>query len=83
MVITVDNWSWVLEASNDGERWDELDNRYTSELDGKYIVKSYNCKLNRSTFYRLIRLRQTGKNTSDSNYLKLSQVEFFGKVAMS
>ena len=75
--------SWVLEASNGGERWDELDNRYTSELDGKYIVKNYNCKLNRSTFYRLIRLRQTGKNTSDSNYLKLSQIEFFGKVAMS
>ena len=54
---------WVIEGSNDGGTWEELDSRNTQDLNGKYITKTYDCQRTRSESYRYLRLRQTGKNS--------------------
>ena len=71
---------WSIEGSNDGNEWKEIDKRDTQDLNGNYIVKNYECELNRTSeeFYRYLRLRQTGLNSYNNHYLKLSEIEFFG-----
>ena len=72
--------SWVLEVSNDGSTWEAVDERNTQDLNGKYIVKTYECSKRSDSFARYVRLRQTGKNSSSSDRLELSEIEFFGKL---
>ena len=69
---------WVIEGSNDGGSWEELDSRNTQDLNGNSITKTYDCQSMRSKSYRYLRLRQTGKNSSGWDYLRLSEIEFFG-----
>ena len=73
--------SWVLEVSDDGSTWDAIDERTnTQDLNGNYIVKTYDCNKRSDRFTRYVRLRQTGWNSNGSNYLMLSEIEFFGKL---
>jgi hypothetical protein len=75
---------WVIEGSNDGSTWKSLDIRNTRDLCGNYIAKTYSCpRVKSHEFFRFIRMRQTGTNTDDSDYLMLSNIEFFGKVKNS
>ena len=69
---------WVIEGSNDGRSWEELDSRNTQDLNGRYITKTYDCQRKRSESYRYLRLRQTGNNSSGGDALRLSEIEFFG-----
>jgi hypothetical protein len=60
--------------------WTWLDGRNTEDLKGASIkfMKTYECPKNSSKSFRYIRLRQTGKNRHGSDYLVLTNVEFFG-----
>ena len=71
---------WVLEVSNDGSTWEEVDKRYTTDLVGWHTVRTYECSNRRCRFVRFVRLRQNGKNSGDGDCLNLSEIEFFGQL---
>jgi hypothetical protein len=72
---------WEIEGSNDCSTWKSLDGRNAKDLCGNYLVKTYGCsRVNRREFFRFIRIRQTGKNSSNYHHLTLCNIEFFGKV---
>jgi hypothetical protein len=71
--------SWVIEGWNDKEEWIELDGQNDrSELTGtgcqKRFTVSHPCDV------RMIRLRQTGKSSSNQNYLNVRSLELFGDL---
>ena len=74
--------SWVIEASVDGSdgSWEVIDSRTTNDLNGRFIVKTYQCNQQSNKFFRYIRLRQTAKNSGGQDNLFLSEIEFFGRV---
>jgi hypothetical protein len=70
---------WVVEGSNDEENWITLDERNTRELVGLGKMKTFECPgYRQANFFRWLRVRQTGKNSTGDHYLNLSAVEFFG-----
>jgi hypothetical protein len=74
---------WVLEVSNNECQWvtiDERDLTQTQELDGSSVTMGFECNHRNDGFYRFVRLRQTGPNSSDQNHLVLSRIEFFGRL---
>jgi hypothetical protein len=75
---------WVIEGSNDGSIWEVVDRRNTQELNGKSIVKTFGCSgAESSTFFRFIRLRQTGKSCHSGiarDILSFANIEFFGTL---
>jgi hypothetical protein len=71
---------WSLAGSEDAESWTVLDERDTQDLDGSYVVKTYECQSHRSSCFRFIRLTQTRLNSSKNQHLMLANVEFFGGV---
>jgi hypothetical protein len=78
-----DGWfpvNWVIEGSNNGMDWTTLDTQTAQTLRGKYVVDNFRCSSHRSEYFRCIRLRQTGKNSTGSDQLLLCNVEFFGKL---
>jgi hypothetical protein len=72
--------SWTIEGSNDGTTWTMLDNRNTRDLAGKSIVGNFPCCSGNTSFFRHIRMRQTGKASSDAHNLILTNIEFFGRM---
>lgn len=76
---------WVIEASDDAsdDSWEIIDSRDTYDLNGRFIVKTYECNHKNSKFYRFVRLRQTGKNSGGQDNLMLSEIEFFGRLKES
>jgi hypothetical protein len=75
---------WEIEGSKDGNTWKNLDNRNTKEMGGNFIVKTYACwNASPSEFFRFIRMRQTGKNSSNNDHLLLCNIEFFGELKSS
>ena len=75
--------SWVIETSNDGSSWTEIDRKQNCrDLDARNVTKMYN--VNTSSSCRYIRLRQTGQNTNSvSRYrhqIALSGFEIFGTL---
>jgi hypothetical protein len=71
---------WVIEGSNDGASWLELDNRSTQDLCGASMVRTYPCVSPASTPFRHIRMRQTGLTTAGHYHLILTNIEFFGQL---
>jgi hypothetical protein len=74
---------WAVQGSTDGLSWTDLDRRQTQDLNNNYITKIFSCDATASQphFYRFIRLQQTGKNSSGSDYLMLANFECFGSMA--
>ena len=70
---------WVMEGSNDGSSWEELDRRDTEELSEPWITKTYDCERLQGRSFRYLRLCQTGNSNSD-DCLSLSHIEFFGTI---
>jgi hypothetical protein len=72
---------WILEGSIDGLSWTELDRRDNderlkrTELIGSFVIGDGN----REEF-RMIRLRQTDRNSGFSNMLVFNAMELFGVV---
>lgn len=71
---------WAIEGSNDGNEWICLDCRDTQKLNGNSRIKNFTCSQQNSEFFRYVRLRQTGKNSSDCDFLVLTNIEFFGSL---
>jgi hypothetical protein len=71
--------SWVIEVSNDGGHWTEVDRRENrDELCAQNVVRTF--ALSKPSGGRCVRLRQTGPN--NNNHLKtfLSGFELFGAL---
>jgi hypothetical protein len=71
--------SWVLEGSNDCEKWTVLDTRQNNQkLAGLGSVATFSvanpCRV------RSIRIRQTGSSNDGCQYLILKSLEFFGSI---
>ena len=77
------NWfrSWVIECSNDREsdNWDKVDDRNTDDLVGPGRIRTYQVQRT-GTFYRYVRMRQTGKTSHDTDILALTNIEIFGET---
>ena len=75
---------WVLEATDDvtnENSWDIIDTRNTDEMKGLYVARKFRCtRANAGQYYQFVRLRQTGKNSSGTDHLVLSEIDFFGKI---
>jgi hypothetical protein len=72
--------SWVIEGSDDGTLWTEIDRRENaSDLNALRAVKTF--AVSRSGSFGRIRLRQTGPNHRGNNCLILIAFELFGAVA--
>jgi hypothetical protein len=70
--------NWVVEGWIEGTQWIELDRRSERcELVG--LSRSVSFSTSGSEFFRKIRLRQTGANSSGSHYLTVGAFELFGE----
>jgi hypothetical protein len=69
--------SWVIESSDDGILWTEIDKRQNNnDLNGQNLTKCFH--IERSQKCRCIRLRQTGKSHSNNDLIFISSFEIFG-----
>jgi hypothetical protein len=71
--------NWMLEGSVDGTEWVELD-RQNNCRDVVGLNRSKTFSRSGDGFFQLIRLRQTGKESSGSDYLQVSAIELFGTL---
>ena len=75
--------TWIIEGSNDKENWKTIDERSNEEsVVDVSASNTFKIETNKSTndFYRFIRIRQTDVNSSHSNSLVFSVMEFFGTI---
>jgi len=71
--------SWIIEGSVSGHEWVIIDSKQNNfDLNRRNAIVSYSI-INEGQF-RYIRIKQTGKNHSGSNYLCLAGLELFGKL---
>lgn len=83
-----DGWhprNWIIEGSNTGgeseSEWTVLDSHQNDEtLKGKSFSHTFDINKSEGSeeFYRYLRIRQTGNDSSGYNFLTLSALEFFG-----
>jgi hypothetical protein len=71
--------SWVLDGSDDGTTWMEVDRRENnSDLNNKFAVKTFTVE--RVETFRMVRLRQIAPNHANNNYLLITAFEIFGAL---
>jgi hypothetical protein len=71
--------SWLVESSQDGENWTEIDRRTDNwDMNGEPWTASF--AVCNSVECHFIRLTQTGKNHYDTYHLSIDSVEFFGTL---
>lgn len=78
--------SWVIEVSNDGEKWEEIDRHDNDEsLNGQDIIKTFDIQNPNKNFYRFIQLRQTGPSWNNHNrtIFWFYFIEFYGRMKCS
>ena len=71
---------WVIEVSNDGKSWTEIDRRDTNELNGAELTRNFRISRVPSEGFRFFRLRQTGPNDEGELCLVLRALEIFGTL---
>lgn len=75
--------SWVIEGSNDNSKWTILDSQTDSPfLNDRSAVHTFeikNAEKNREGF-RYLRIRYTGPNWYNHNYMVISALEYFGSL---
>jgi hypothetical protein len=70
---------WRLEGSNDGLSWIELDRHENdTRLNSQGAIATLSIPEGNRGQYRMIRIQQTGQNSSGNDYLMLTAIEFFG-----
>jgi hypothetical protein len=69
--------NWIVEGSIEGTEWVELD-RQNNCRDLVGLNRSVTFSGSGKEFFRLIRLRQTGKNNRGDDFLTVSAIELFG-----
>lgn len=74
--------NWVFEVSNDKTKWDVIDEHSNDPtLNGDLITATFNVKQTNS-FYRYIRLRQTGISWIGSYLAYFPCFEIYGKLKL-
>ena len=69
--------SWILEVSNDGENYKEIDRHENCDLlNGCLNTATFNVSC--STPIKFVRLKAIGPNWCNNNYLVINQIEFSG-----
>jgi hypothetical protein len=71
--------SWTLEGSKDGLSWVKIDDR-TNDTSLNYlgVISTFSISSDFQNEFRMIRLRMTGKDSSGTNHIVVSAIEFFG-----
>jgi len=70
--------NWNLEGSEDGIIWNILS---THHLDQSFsAAENIIFPVNEKGYYRYIRLKNTGPDSTNTNYLGISGFELFGSV---
>ena len=73
--------SWVIEVSNDGSSWTEIDRRDdNNDLNGPYLTGNFQISRVPSESLRFFRLRQTGETHRGGYYVEISSMEIFGTL---
>lgn len=73
--------SWVIEGSNDNNTWDILDKQEDSpHLHGGNLVHTFTLNNQNSKEYKFIRMRNTGLDWSNNNYLIVCSFEIYGRL---
>ena len=73
--------SWVIEVSNDGDTWFEIDRRENNyDLNGELVTANFKISKVPSESVHYFRLKQIGKNHLDEDWLELSSMEIFGTL---
>jgi hypothetical protein len=71
--------SWTLEGSTDGLKWVKIDDRQNdTSLSSKGAISVFSISESFKDEFRMIRLQQTGKNSSANGFLVVNAIEFFG-----
>ncbi|NBU23936.1 MAG: hypothetical protein EBS38_08575, partial [Actinobacteria bacterium] len=74
--------SWRVRGSNDGSAWTDLDIRNNdATLTAAHQYGQWTCNQGNTSFWRYIRIEQTGLDSSSQNYLGLGEVAFGGAIA--
>lgn len=74
--------NWVIEVSNDGKEFNEID-RHDNDLslNKGSVISTYKIQKQSNNFYRFVRFRQTGESTyAKSNYIWFVNIEFYGHL---
>jgi hypothetical protein len=72
--------SWIVEGSEDGQEWTEIDRRIDNQDFSSWTATAASFDILQSSEFRFIRLTQTGKRHDGRGYLSLRAVEFFGTL---
>lgn len=75
--------NWDIEGSNDGEKWITLDSRQNITcLDDRSAIHTFDIQTPQKNddFYQFLRIRFTGPNIANNNYMVLSALEYFGII---
>ena len=72
--------NWVIEGSEDGNSWEILDEeKDCSYLNDQSVHHTFDIKNQSSKEFRFIRMRQTGKNWHNDDYLIFDSLEIYGQ----
>lgn len=82
---TYPNWyhpkSWVIEGSTDNLSWQILDDQKNcSYLNGKNLSHTFKIKNEESNEFRFIRMKSTGNDWGNANYLAIESFEIYGTL---
>jgi hypothetical protein len=73
--------TWRLAGSNDGLSWVGIDDRQNdTSLNSQGAISTFSISLDVQNEFQMIRLRQTGGDNRNCDYLVVSGIEFFGVV---
>lgn len=74
--------SWVIEGSVDNNNWMKLDEQNNcSLLNGENLCHTFVIEnLDDRKEFKYLRIRQTGENWHNRNYLEICSIEFYGKL---
>ena len=73
--------SWIIECSNDSSSWDVIDDvKNCSLIKESNRFHTFNIQKKNLSFYRFIRIRMTGQNWNNDDYLIIDSFEIFGTL---
>ncbi|KAK8840628.1 hypothetical protein M9Y10_030402 [Tritrichomonas musculus] len=73
--------SWILEGSKDNDSWKTLDEQNDcSHLNGNRFFHTFNINQNNTEEYKYLRIKQTGPNWNNDNYLIIDSFELYGTL---
>ena len=73
--------SWVIEVSNDGSSWTEIDRRDNDkDLNDESATANFKISKVLKRSFRFFRLKQTGKNHAGNYVATLTSLEMFGTL---